>query len=265
VIDCAGTYGHHRWAGRGGIPAPGERALARRLWYTIPDILGRDKPHFADRHTLLIGAGYSAATVIRDLAHLQRACPGTRVSWAIRAPGAALRAIIDDPLPARRTLVAACANLAEHPPEWMQFLGACVLESINYGGGQLAVTMNSGGTDLALQVDECVALVGYSPDASLFEQLQIHQCYATAGPMKLAAALLGESSNDCLSAGATLGVDTLKNPEPDFYILGAKSYGTNSHFLLKIGHQQIRDAYRLIQNDADLDLYRDSTASAPRI
>src|SRR5206468_1678658 len=27
VLDCSGTYQNHRWAGRGGIPAPGERAI----------------------------------------------------------------------------------------------------------------------------------------------------------------------------------------------------------------------------------------------
>jgi len=64
--------------------------------------------------------------------------------------------------------------------------------------------------------------------------------------MKLAAALLGEAGADCLTAGANLSADVLRNPEPDFYILGAKSYGTNSNFLLQVGHQQVRDVFRLI-------------------
>jgi hypothetical protein len=68
--------------------------------------------------------------------------------------------------------------------------------------------------------------------------------------MKLAAALLGESSSDCLTAGSNLSADTLKNPEPNFYILGAKSYGTNSNFLMQVGHNQIRDVFRLIRPDA---------------
>ena len=100
-----------------------------------------------------------------------------------------------------------------------------------------------------------VALVGYLPDASIYEQLQVHQCYATAGPMKISAVLLGESAADCLKAGISLGAETLQNPEPDFYILGAKSYGTNSNFLLAVGHQQVRDVFRLISNDRNLDLY----------
>ena len=39
-------------------------------------------------------------------------------------------------------------------------------------------------------------------------------------------------------------------------ILGAKSYGTNSNFLLQVGHNQIRDAFKLIDGEAARDLYQ---------
>src|SRR5207237_2873745 len=128
-------------------------------------------------------------------------------------------------------------KLANDPPAWLQYLGNCVLERIDGEGGgrggKFGVTLRYMDTDLALAVDEVVALVGYSPDASIYEQLQVHQCYATAGPMKLAAALLGQSGGDCLTTGDVLTPETLRNPEPNFFILGAKSYGTNSNFLMQ--------------------------------
>jgi hypothetical protein len=254
VLDCSGTYGNHRWAGRGGVPAPGERELASQVWYTIPDVLGGHRARFADRHTLLLGAGHSASTVLNDVGRLARAHPRTKLTWAIRRPGQALAAIVNDPLPGRRQLVASTLALRDQPPPWMQFLGTCALESVRRSD-RFEVTLRYVLTDLVLAVDEIVALVGYRPDASIYEHLQIHQCYATGGPMKLAAALIGEAAGDCLSAGTTLGADVLKNPEPDFYILGAKSYGTNSNFLMKIGHQQVRDAFKLIQANDALDLY----------
>ena len=37
------------------------------------------------------------------------------------------------------------------------------------------------------------------------------------------------------------GADALMNPEPNFFILGAKSYGRDSRFLLKVGFEQVRD------------------------
>ena len=60
--------------------------------------------------------------------------------------------------------------------------------------------------------------------------------------------------DDCLKQ-TSCGPDTLRNPEPDFYILGAKSYGRNSHFLLRIGFEQVREVFTLIAGKADLNLY----------
>jgi hypothetical protein len=45
------------------------------------------------------------------------------------------------------------------------------------------------------------------------------------------------------------------NPEPDFYILGAKSYGRDSRFLIADGLRQVRDLFTIIGDREDLDLY----------
>jgi hypothetical protein len=63
--------------------------------------------------------------------------------------------------------------------------------------------------------------------------------------MKLAAALLGASGGDCLAMPAT-GPETLTNPEPGFFLLGAKSYGRNSQFVLRTGWAQVDDVMGLI-------------------
>jgi hypothetical protein len=257
ILDCTGTYGHHRHAGRGGIPAPGELNLEDQIFYNLPNPLARDRASFADRHTLLLGCGYSAATFLKDIELLNRSHPITRVTWAIRRPGQALQAIADDPLPARRQLVEASLRMAENPPAWLRFMSSAALESIEHAHATYTAhltELESENRDphATIRCDNIVALVGYSPDTTIYDQLQIHSCYATAGPMKLAAALLGESSADCLTAGTNLSADTLKNPEPNFYILGAKSYGTNSNFLIQVGHNQIRDVFKLIRPDAPI-------------
>jgi hypothetical protein len=36
-----------------------------------------------------------------------------------------------------------------------------------------------------------------------------------------------------------LGVDTLRTPEPGFFVLGAKSYGRTPTFLLRVGWEQV--------------------------
>jgi hypothetical protein len=63
--------------------------------------------------------------------------------------------------------------------------------------------------------------------------------------MNLAAALAKHAGADCLVVPAQ-GADTLRNPEPNFYILGAKSYGRNSNFLLRNGFAQVKEVFSLI-------------------
>ena len=72
--------------------------------------------------------------------------------------------------------------------------------------------------------------------------------------MKLAAALLGQDATDCLDRSGC-GPQTLLNPEPNFYILGSKSYGRNSSFLVSVGLEQIRELFTIIGDRENLDLY----------
>ena len=103
------------------------------------------------------------------------------------------------------------------------------------------MTLRNGGSEEIL-VDHVLALNGGVGDAAIYRQLQVHECYATLGPMKLAAQLLASSGADCLAVGPA-GPDALRNPEPGFFILGSKSYGRNSQFLLLTGSQQVDDVF----------------------
>jgi hypothetical protein len=262
VLDCTGTYGRHRWAGRGGIPAPGELAVEDRIFYTLPDPAGRDRHQFADRHTLLLGCGYSAATFLKDIELLNRSHPVTKVTWAIRRPGAALQMLDSDPLPPRRHLVEASLRMAAEPPHWLTFLGGVALESIAFADHTFTTQLTGVerlGRDphTTVRSDQVVALVGYAPDSGIYEQLHVQSSHTTAGPMQLAATLLGETAaiDDAARADAPVTSDTLRNPEPDFYILGAKSYGTNSNFLIRVGHEQVREVFRLVAAGAFVDFY----------
>ena len=72
--------------------------------------------------------------------------------------------------------------------------------------------------------------------------------------MALASAILSASlaapdaAGDCLKQ-TTHGAETLRNPEPGFYLAGAKSYGRNPQFLLSVGHRQIEEIFGLIEAD----------------
>ena len=118
------------------------------------------------------------------------------------------------------------------------------------GARKAAVTLrHADGETETVDVDSILALTGKVGDHQLYRQLQVHECYATSGPMKLAAALLGASgaSGDCL-AQTSMGPDTLKNPEPGFFILGIKSYGRRSDFLMRVGWQQVDEVFEILRD-----------------
>lgn len=94
VLDCTGTYGNPNFVGRGGMPALGERALraahcaalpgtfdtpaSRYIYLGLPDVLGTERGAFVSkaggkcsfRRVVLVGSGYSAATVLLQLRQL---------------------------------------------------------------------------------------------------------------------------------------------------------------------------------------------------
>ncbi|MBV7697355.1 hypothetical protein [Streptomyces sp. TRM70350] len=96
-----------------------------------------------------------------------------------------------------------------------------------------------------------MALTGYTGDASLYRQLQVHECYATGAPRNLPAALLGSAAGDCLAQPA-VGIDALRNPEPYFFILGAKSYGRLNTFLPRTGYEQVDQLAAAYADESEL-------------
>ena len=240
VIDATGTYGNPNRLGDGGIDAVNERAFEDRIERFLPALTEQARD-WAGRTILLTGSGHSAQTAVRQLAAFARDAPGTRIVWAVRKPRPDWGAVEADPLPERASLNAAAAELAAGASDAVRLRPGCVTEALHARGDRIVVTLRNGAPE-EVEVDRILALNGGVGDGALYRQLQVHECYATSGPMNLAAALLGESGSDCLAVSAH-GPETLRNPEPGFFILGAKSYGRNSQFLLQIGWQQVDDVF----------------------
>jgi hypothetical protein len=241
VIDATGTYGHPNRLGDGGIPAAGESAFESEIRRDIPDF-AREAGDWAGRTILLAGAGHSAQTAVRDLAELARQAPGTRVIWALRGDSSDWGTHPGDPLPERARLAATAGELAGGASPAVEARRGVVVEEISRPDGRLKVILRNGGGSEEVEVDRILSLTGYVGDAGLYRQLQVHECYATSGPMKLSAALLGAAGGDCLTQ-TTHGVETLTNPEPGMYILGSKSYGRNNTFLMRVGWEQVGEVF----------------------
>ena len=241
VIDCSGTYGNPNRLGDGGIDAPGESASDHRIERFLPHF-EHEAERWAGRTILLTGSGHSAQTAARALAGFAREAPETRVIWAVRRREPDWGAVNDDPLPERASLNRAAEELQRGESPAVEVRPGRVTEALEPSGERIAVSLRNGGLE-RVEVDRILALNGGVGDHSIYRQLQVHECYATCGPMRLATALLAEGAGgDCLTQAAH-GPETLVNPEPGFFILGAKSYGRNSQFLMSLGWQQVDDVF----------------------
>ncbi|HRX81430.1 MAG TPA: hypothetical protein P5307_20315, partial [Pirellulaceae bacterium] len=134
VIDTTGVFGNPNWAGEGGLPAVGETALRDQIEYGVPDVTGSARSQYADRKTLVIGAGYSAATTVVALAKLAEDAPNTRVTWLVRQVTEAgpIMPIPDDRLPERASVTAEANRLASGASANVSFKLGMSLASVCY-------------------------------------------------------------------------------------------------------------------------------------
>jgi len=115
VIDASGTWHTPNPLGANGLWAKGEKESRDRIWYGIPDVLGRERMRYAGRTTLLVGSGHSAANSLLSLAELASVESNTRIVWAVR--GNDLTRVFGggaaDALPARGQLGSSLRELQE--------------------------------------------------------------------------------------------------------------------------------------------------------
>jgi thioredoxin reductase len=255
VLDCTGTYGNGRYLGDGGIAAVGELAARAHIACGVEDIVGEKASYYADRTVLVVGAAHSAGTTVCQLAALAAKSPSMWIIWlARRTASQPIRRVMNDPLRERDLLASRANMLATRGEGHVEFHPGSVVEAIEQVGKEgFKVTARVGSQLRSWEVDRIIANVGYEPDNRLYRELQVHECYASFGPMNLAAALLKHQGGDCLTIGSQ-GPATLKTTEPNFYILGMKSYGRAGNFLMRTGFEQVREVFTLLTGKPDLDL-----------
>lgn len=256
VIDASGVYGSPNRLGAGGGPVPGEEDVRECITFHIEDVLGRDRAKYENKSILLVGGGYSAASTAAAIRQLIDETDETKLIWLTRRGGDPMHPIADDRLPERASLRTRANAIANETHPRIQRLSAMNVRSMECDGGRVRVTLATEGADdpdagRTLTVDRIAAHVGFRPDRSIYEELHVHECYATGAPMRIAASLMASDTNDCL-ARSVGDAELLRNPEPHFYLVGAKSYGRDSTFLMRNGYEQVRQVFGMIERDFDL-------------
>jgi thioredoxin reductase len=234
VIDASGTWGTPNVLGASGIPAHGETDCAAYIETALPDVLGRDRDRFAGRHTLVVGAGHSAANTLLALADLAGQDAATTVTWAIRAavPARSFGDETADALPARGALGARLRNHVHRGS--IAMLTGFGVQRVTAGPG--AVEVSDG--NRSVTVDRIVAATGFRPDHSIAGELRL-DLDPILGSTRALAPLIDPNRHSCDTVPPH-GAGELSHPEPGFYTAGVKSYGRAPTFLLATGYEQAR-------------------------
>lgn len=253
VIDTTGVTDQQNFLGHGGIPALGELQCRQHFNAPLPDILGADRAKFESKRSLVVGSGYSAATNVVALAELAKQASDTQVTWVTRREkeheDGPLPVSDDDRLASRRELARLANSSAVE-----QFDQTSVV-AIGYDDSKKEFTVTFGGKLAGeRQFDQILANVGFRPNTGIYSELQVEQCSSSEAPAGAAGWLREVGPVDVLELDAA-GQCTWETSESGFYVLGSKSFGRNSNFLLAFGLSQIRDAFTVIAGRSDLDLY----------
>jgi thioredoxin reductase len=244
VIDASGTWRRPNPAGADGLPALGEHAAAGLVRYQIPDFAVPEP--FAGRHTVVLGAGHSAATAVTELARIAAANPGTTVTWVLRrgVTGATFGGGTADQLPERGALGQRARQAVDD-----DLVGLVIgfrTERIRLDAAGRAVLMAEDGRELP-PADAVVVLTGFRPDLSFLSEMRLDLDQVLQAPRTIAPSI-DPNVHSCGTATPTLARD-LAHPEPGLYLVGMKSYGRAPTFLAMTGYEQVRSVAAALAGD----------------
>ena len=247
VIDASGTWEAPNPAGSGGIHVPGERELADRIAYGIPDVLNRDRATYAGKRVLVVGSGHSAFNVILDLMTLAEQVRSTDVVWVMRRDN--LDTVwgggASDALEARGELGQRARRAVDAGR--LTVMTPFRLRSISSSGPGLEVRGVVRGEAKAVRVDRIVVCAGFRPDLEMLKEVRLSidpwlECTAALGP------LIDPNEHSCGTVRPH-GARELAHAEKDFYVIGMKSYGRAPTFLLATGYEQARSVVAMLSGD----------------
>jgi thioredoxin reductase len=246
VIDASGTYLSPNSLASSGLEPLGLPEVADHVTHALPDVLGRERSRFAGKHTTVVGAGHSAANTLLNLAALAREEPGTRITWLIRnASAVRVSTSPDDELAARAAIGSRVEGL----------VAAGLIEKIDrFEIVRLARTEDGvrlvghrAGDLVEHDTDLVVNATGFRPNLDMLREVRLELDEIVEAPRRLAP-LIDPNVHSCGTV-APHGFAELRQPEPNFFLAGMKSYGRAPTFLLATGYEQVRSITAWIGGD----------------
>ena len=247
LIDASGTWRTPNPAGADGLPALGERAAieAGLMEHRMP--ASEDASTLAGRHVVVVGNGHSAATTIGILSRVAKREPGTRITWVLRRGtiGNTFGGGSADELPERGALGQRAKQAVKEG--LVDLVTGFRTERIEIEDGQAVLVAEDGRRlDPAARI---FVATGFRPELSFLSEVRLDLDMRVQAPSRIAAEV-DPNLHSCGSIRAT-GATDLEQPDPGFYIVGAKSYGRAPTFLALTGFEQVRSVVAAIAGDRE--------------
>jgi|GEM_PF-710304 len=242
LIDASGVYENPLACGDGRIEAINESKYKNEIFYHSIDQLDYRK-YCLGKTNLLVGNSYYMARNIETIMGLLDQDKETNFIYLNES---GLKPYVtnlkEDIFQKRVNIINKVNHFLNTPNPQLQLFSKYTIIKIDKKNEQFEVILQNDHHTKTISVDNIISNCGFKADNKLYEELQVHECYASHSPMNLAAATL-QNTIDFKLTPTALKYETLVNPEPNFYILGSKSYGRNQGFSIHIGIGQIIELF----------------------
>ncbi|MGE7689847.1 NAD(P)-binding domain-containing protein [Lysinibacillus sp. NPDC097214] len=248
IIDATGTWGNPNPANSTGVWLQNEKALADHIEYRIPDINTNTK-RYANKKIAVIGGGHSAINTLLALAELQEEHSTTKLVWIMRKKSVeeAYGGEEKDALAARGALGVRIHELVDTGK--VEVITPFYISQVKKDEDIHIVGTINGEQKVLTGFEELIVNAGNRPDLTFNSELRLSIDSATESVHALAP-LIDPNVHSCGTVRAH-GEEILRQPEKDFYIVGAKSYGRAPTFLMATGYEQVRSITAYLSNDEE--------------
>lgn len=248
IIDASGTWHNGNPIGAGGLFAANEAKHQDRMYYGIPDVAGKLKERYKNKRVAVVGGGHSAINTILELDKLKNEFPCTEIHWILRK-----KHISDiyggkenDALPARGALGIRIEALVNE--DRLSVYTPFQIQEIREEGGSLTLIGTQYENRKALAgVDEIISNTGTRPDFSFLREVRVDYD-STVESVPALADLIDPNLHSCGTVRPH-GERELRQKEPNFYVVGMKSYGRAPTFLMATGYEQVRSITAALAGD----------------
>ncbi|WP_295783847.1 NAD(P)-binding domain-containing protein [uncultured Microbacterium sp.] len=242
VLDASGTYDSPNSLLSTGLPTIDDA----RISHALPDVVGRERDRFAGRHTVVVGAGHSAANTLISLVRLQRDAPGTRITWLIRnASAVRVSSSADDGLVGRAQLGARVDRYVEAGT--VEKIDSFEIDRVEALPDGIRLSGTRRGDLATVTADVVVNATGFRPDLAPLREIRTDLDAVVEAP-RLLAPLIDPNVHSCGTVEPH-GFRELTHPEHGFFVVGMKSYGRAPTFLLATGYEQVRSIAAWLAGD----------------